>query len=175
MDRGELETLVKAHQGGIFRYLRYLGARSAVAEDLVQETFLAAFRARRSPDLHDDRATAAWLRAVARNLFLTHCRRSRANPVKVTEAFLEGAERVWASEFLRTGDGFDYVEALRACLETLSDKPRRTLALRYAEDRSRTEMAELLSMTENGVKSLLQRIRTSLAECVAKRLKPQER
>lgn len=171
MNRSELELLVRAHQGGIFRYLRYLGARFAAAEDLVQETFLAAFKSARPPDLQDDRATAAWLRGVARNLFLTHCRRNRSNPVNVTARYLEGAERVWVSEFLREGDGFDYVEALRICLETLADSQRRTLTLRYAENRSRSEMASLLNMTENSVKSLLRRIRAALARCVGKRLK----
>lgn len=171
IDRHELAALVKAHQAELFRYMRYLGADRAAAEDLVQETFLAAFRSDAVPETDDDRTLARWLRGVARNLFLQHCRRSRRTPVTVDAAALEQAETTWREAFLRGGDGFDTVEALRRCLEGLSADQRRALDLRYAERRSRAEMAALLRMTENGVKSLLRRLRARLAECVERRLR----
>jgi len=178
IDRHELAALVKAHQAELFRYMRYLGADRAAAEDLVQETFLAAFRSDavpfRSdavPETDDDRTLARWLRGVARNLFLQHCRRSRRTPVTVDAAALEQAETTWRGVFLRGGDGFDTVEALRRCLEGLSADQRRALDLRYAERRSRADMALVLAMTENGVKSLLRRLRARLAECVERRLR----
>jgi RNA polymerase sigma-70 factor (ECF subfamily) len=170
MDRDELAVLVRGHQAELYRYMRYLGADKAAAEDPVQETFLAAFRSTALPDTANDRATAAWLRGIARNLFLRGWRKSKRRPVRADSALLERAEAVWAAEFLREGDGFDYLEALRKCLETLSESHRHTLDLRYAEKKSRSEMARLLQMTENGVKSLLRRIRAGLADCIRKRL-----
>jgi len=171
LDRQELAALVRAHQAELFRYMRYLGADRVAAEDLVQETFLAAFRSDAVPETGDDRTVARWLRGVARNLFLQHCRRSRRTPVTVDAAALEQAETTWRGAFLRGGDGFDTVEALRRCLEGLSADQRRVLDLRYAEGRSRADMAVVLAMTENGVKSLLQRLRARLAECVERRLR----
>ncbi|MFP4056878.1 MAG: RNA polymerase sigma factor [Candidatus Brocadiia bacterium] len=171
MDRDALESLVRAHQAEVYRYMRYLGAPRAAAEDLVQETFLAAFTAERAADPSDERAASAWLRGIARNLFLRYCRTRRTSPVGVDHQFLERAEALWASEFLRDGDGFDYVEALRQCLATLSRRQREALDFRYAQAKSRSEMARLLEMTENGVKSLLRRIRGALADCVRRRLK----
>jgi len=171
MDSRELAALVKAHQAELWRYMRYLGADAHAAEDLVQDTFLTAFQSTALPEDDDDRAMARWLRGVARNLFLRHCRSSRRAPVAVDGAVLERAEATWAEAFLRGGDGFDYVEALRRCLKTLSEQQQRALDLRYAERRSRAEMAGLLAMTENGVKSLLRRIRARLAECVERRLR----
>jgi RNA polymerase sigma-70 factor (ECF subfamily) len=88
----------------------------------------------------------------------------------VDEASLERAEDLWASEFLRGGDGFDYVEALRGCLEELSSEQRRVINLRYAERKPRSEMAVLCGMTENGIKSLLQRIRRALGDCIRRKL-----
>ena len=87
------------------------------------------------------------------------------------DALLQKAETVWSSEFLRGGDGFDWVEALRVCLEELSEKQRRLVDMRYAEKKSRSEMARLSQMTENGIKSLLRRIRSALGECVKRTLK----
>jgi RNA polymerase sigma-70 factor (ECF subfamily) len=171
MDRDALAALVRAHQAGLYRYVRYLGADNATAEDLVQETFLAAYRSATAPKASDERGTAAWLRGVARKLFLRHCRRRRTSPVRADSRLVEHAEATWTGQFLGDGDGFGYVEALRQCLEALSAEQRRALDLRYAERKSRAEMARLLAMSEDGVKSLLRRIRGRLAGCVRRRLK----
>ena len=170
MDRDELTALIRVHQAGLYRYVRYLGADAATAEDLAQDTFLVAFRTPPSREPGTP-AYAGWLRGVARNLFLQWCRRSRANPVHADSEAVERAEAAWTSTFLREGDGFDYVEALRACVESLSKEHRRVLQQRYTEKQSRTQMAESAGMSRDGVKSLLRRIRGALAECIRRRLK----
>lgn len=171
MTRNELEDLVRTQQAALYRYVRYLGASdAATAEDLVQETFLAACRSPNGPTATDAQGQAAWLRGIARNLFLAHCRRKRSSPVQVDSAALERAEAFWSEEFLRADEGEDYLDALRRCLETLSEKPRRLLELRYTQNRSRSEMARLLGLSEDGVKSSLQRVRNLLADCIRRRL-----
>lgn len=131
---------------------------------------MAAFRSAAPPAATDDRAMAAWLRGIARNLFLRHCRSTRTSRVVVDSDFVEQAEATWATEFLHGGDGFDYVEALRKCLESLPLSHRRAVDLRYAQRKSRAEMARLCQMSEDGVKSLMRRVRATLAECVRRRL-----
>ena len=168
MDRDELAALVKVNQAGIFRYLRYLGAEPATAEDLVQDTFLAALKSRTNPQ--DLSSQPAWLRGIARNLFLQHCRRGRRSPQVVNSRRLEEAESTWQSVFLRGGDGFEYLEALRRCLHALPQRQQDVLDMRYRDARSRGEMAQALKLTEDGTKSLLRRIRAVLAQCVEKRL-----
>ena len=170
MHSQELTTLVRAHQAELYRYMRYLGADDGVAQDLVQDTFLAVFQGS-EPSEPGDRAAAAWLRGIARNLFLRHCRETRTAKVRADSELLERAEATWRAAFLRDGDGFDYVEALRTCLDTLTKQQREVIDLRYSQRRSRVDMAAQCQMTENGVKSLLRRIRARLAECVERRLK----
>lgn len=174
MKRDNLEALVRIHQAEIFRYLRYLGADDrSLAEDLVQEVFLAAWRSPSAPVTDDVRRQAAWLRGVARNMFYAHCRRERKKR-PLDEATLAQAESLWANEFLREGDGFDYVEALRKCLARLQDRQRRCVDMRYAQNKSRSEMAAALQMTDDGVKSALQRIRALLADCIEQRLRSEQ-
>ncbi len=175
MHRDTLRTLVRAHQGEIFRYMRYLGADASLADDLVQDTFVAAFSSPRPPDIDDVGGRAAWLRAVARNLFLNACRRRRTSPVEVNSERLKQAEAVWASRLLRGGDGFDTVEALRKCLARLTAKHREMLDLRYKQGKSRAEMARRCKMTGNGIKTLLRRIRAALADCIQRRLATENR
>jgi RNA polymerase sigma-70 factor (ECF subfamily) len=169
--RDSLEALVRIHQAEVFTYIHYLGAPRDVAEDLAQETFLVAFRKSLPPDVLDAPGQRAWLRGIARNLFLRHCERQRTSRVRADTESVERAEAAWESQFLRGGDGADYVAALRKCLEGLSEEHRRALDLRYAQQKPRAEMAYLLNMTGDGVKSLLRRIRAGLASCIRKRLR----
>jgi len=168
--RETLEELVLAHQNEIYRYLRYLGADPPAAADLVQDAFLAAFQSAGAPDLADPRARAAWLREIARLRFLMYCRRRRSSPVAVSSEWLERAEATWSAEFLRDRDGFDYLEALQRCLEDLPGKERELVDLRYREGKSRAEMAERFQMSEDGMKSLLRRVRGALEACVRGKL-----
>ena len=174
VSRRALEALVRERQAEIYRYLRYLGASRSVAEDLVQDTFLVVCGEGLPPEVADSGKQGPWLRGVARNLFLRFCRSSKHQAVSADPLFLERAEAIWTEQFLRGGDGFDYVEALRRCMEELAERQRYALKLRYVGERSRTEMAELLQMTENGVKSLLRRIRSALGQCVEQRLAAEE-
>ena len=43
MDGSVLEMLIREHQAAVYRYVCYLGAQLASAEDYVQETFLRAY------------------------------------------------------------------------------------------------------------------------------------
>ena len=171
MTRDDLETIVRIHQAELYRYLRYMGAENqSVAEDIAQETFLAAFKSPDPPEPRGEKQQAAWLRGIARNLFLMHCRRARISPVRTDRVALERAESMWTGEFLREGDGFDYIEALRKCLSTLGERQRKLLDLQYGQNKSRSEIAEAAEMSEDGIKSLMRRLRASLGQCIRRRL-----
>ncbi len=171
MNRQELGSMVRMHQAEIYRYLRFLGVVDpATAEDLTQETFLAAFKSESTPPLEDVRRRAGWLRGIARNLFLAHCRRMRSNPVQFNSAHVDRAEQVWNEHLLRGGDGFDYVETLRNCLKRLDQRQRSALQMRYQHQLPRPVMAERLGMGVEGVKGLLRRLRAALKNCVEQQL-----
>ena len=58
------ETLVQALHGDIFRYAYWLVKDKAVAEDIVQETFLRAWKSLDS--LKDEKAAKSWLITILR-------------------------------------------------------------------------------------------------------------
>ena len=91
------ETIVGAHHGEIYRYLRRVTSRTAEAEDLSQETFLRAYRAYRT--LGPEANVRAWLFAIATNLSRNHFRSEKrrrvahqAISVEPREADPEGPE-----------------------------------------------------------------------------------
>lgn len=159
-----LESLVRTHQADVWRYLRYLGASAADADDLTQETFLAVGRSKfeeRSPA-----QTAGYLRTVARNQLLM-ARRRQGREVSTVE--LEAAETVWAERVGPSGmDG--YLDALADCAETLNGRAREAVQLFYHERQGRAEIAASLEMKPDGVKTLLRRTREVLRECIERRI-----
>jgi len=163
--------LVRAHQAELYRYVKYLGADMASAEDLVQETFLAAFTGAAPPCLDDVRRRGAWLRGIARHLLLKQWEKEKRSPVRPDSGALGRGEDVWAATFPRGEDGSAYAEALRECLEQMPRRSRDMLHGRYVERQSRREMAAAFSMSEDGIKSALRRIRARLSECVRQRLR----
>ena len=152
------------HQEAVWRYLRYLGAQSAEADDLTQETFLAT--ARGDFRHESDNKTAAYLRRVAHNQLLMLRRKQRR---ELTVADVEAAEAVWVE---RTSDGWDdQITAIRDCVEKLEGRSQQAIDLQYRDKASRETIAERLGMKPDGVKTLLRRARAALRECVERTLR----
>ena len=156
----DYEAVVRTHQAGIWRFLRFLGAEPELADDLVQETFLAAFRS--GFEERHERATVAYLRRVARHRFLNAVRSKRTRP---KFEHLEEAEASWVA-WTEPDGGQGRRDALRRCVGRLRDRARKAIDLAYSEGRSRVEVAAALQMTVDGVKTLLRRSRQALKTCV---------
>ncbi|MBK8096795.1 MAG: sigma-70 family RNA polymerase sigma factor [Planctomycetes bacterium] len=158
----DVAALVRAHQAEVWRYLRYLGASGELADDLTQETFLTLLRAP-----YEDRgpeARSGWLRTVARNLFLKAVRKP---PLPMTD--VETIDAIWTG-FTREDGGAESLTALRACLLELDGRARQAIALHYEQRKSRSAIGKELGIGEDGVKSLLRRVRAVLRACVERRL-----
>ena len=84
------EQLIAEYQTGIWRYLRALGCEAAEAEDLTQDTFLAVLQ--KPFEQYGKSATAAYLRRVAYNRFITNRRKSG---LVVLSEQVEEIDRVW--------------------------------------------------------------------------------
>lgn len=160
----DLETLVRTHQVGLWRYLRALGAAPDLAEDVLQDTFLVAFR-----KLGRDVAAAAvasFLRQTARHLYL----RRRRDEGRREELLAELAEGLWRED-CAGDDGEGWLAALRARVADLDGKAAEVVRLFYGEGRDRVATAAALGLKENGVKTLLQRVRATLRVCVEGRMR----
>jgi RNA polymerase sigma-70 factor (ECF subfamily) len=157
--------LIANYQQGVWRYLRTLGCEPALADDLTQETFLAVLQ--KPFQDYNPAATAAYLRRVGYNLFISYQRRSG----KVTSVDnIEQLEQHFV-QFAGEDQGEAALEALRECLTKLTDRAKWSLEMRFRENLSRTEIAEKLEISEHGAKNLMQRAKQQLRECVERKLK----
>jgi RNA polymerase sigma-70 factor (ECF subfamily) len=156
---GDLTELVRTYQAGVWRYIRFLGADEALADDLTQETFLAVWK-KRFID-HTPAATRQYLRTTARNLYLMSLRKRSRQPALDR---LELADEVWQQ--LGGGDDELMLDVLRECLETLNGRGRQAIDLCYRDNCSRAEIGRQMDLSDDGVKSLLRRTRELLRRCV---------
>jgi RNA polymerase sigma-70 factor (sigma-E family) len=120
-----------------------------VAEDLAQEAFIrltGRFRHIRSPDAFD-----AYLRRIVVNLALSHLRRRR-----VERAYLM-RERGRPAGFAGTMPDMGTREELWSVLQELPVRQRAALVLRYYEDLSERQTAEILGASVAAVRSLVAR------------------
>jgi RNA polymerase sigma-70 factor (ECF subfamily) len=155
--------LIRTHQAGIWRYLRYLGSDPALADDLTQETFLAVIR--KPFEQRSDVETSAYLRTVARHKFLRATEKTRRGP---TLNDLEVADEVWAET--HADGGSEYLEALKDCLDQVQGRARTAIERRYRDGCSREATARELDMSPDGVKTLLRRTRQVLRRCVEEKV-----
>ncbi|HET6880176.1 MAG TPA: RNA polymerase sigma factor [Pirellulales bacterium] len=162
----DVGRLVREHQAGLWRYLRVLGCQADEAEDLTQETFLAVLT--KPFQDYNRQATAAYLRQVARNLFISRRRRA------VSAVELDEAEAAWLRWAVKD-DGEDLLAALRSCLQALTERARQALDLRFAQRASRSEIAVATGLSEDGAKNLLQRSKQQLRECIERTLASERR
>ncbi len=162
----DLAQLATEHQATVWRYLRLLGCPAALADDLTQETFLCVIK---KPFVEiNARATAAYLRLVARNLFIDEMRRQK----KSAPADLDQADLAW-EEIAGTDEGESWREALRECLGFLEGRARQAVDLRYRDNASISAIAGKLAMKSSGVKTLLGRVKTRLRDCVERKVRSQ--
>lgn len=159
-----VEELVHRHQDSLRGFLRYLGCPGDKVDDLAQDAFLSFLSARFEE--RGEAATLAYLRKIARNLFLKALRREGRIP-EVED--LDGAERAWV-RFEGDDGGDSYLAALRTCLGSVEGRAKEVIALRYGSNLRRETIAGRLGMSESGVKSVLVRTRARLRECVERRL-----
>lgn len=165
MARVELtESVVRAHQASVWRYLRFLGCDPALADDLTQDAFLALLRAH-LPD-RGPAALDGWLRGTARNLMRNRRRQIRR---ELATASPETIEDAW-SGYVRDDHGARYRAALRACIAALPERQREVVELRWGRRAKRADIASAVGVSIEGAKSLLRRIKHALKTCILKRI-----
>lgn len=136
------ETAYKAHAYELAFYLARLVGDVEVGRDLMQESFLLGLRAR--DDIRDPRA---WLYRVATNLAMSYRRRKRIL------AFVPFASDVPG----RSSSVSDEAEHVRVALRAIPPAQAASLLLFYESGFSRAEVAELLDLSEETVKTRLAR------------------
>ncbi len=145
-DEAAFEELLKLHSPRLRFFLgRMLGSRQEGAEDLLQEVWLMAYRS--LPKLQDAGAFRSWIFSIARARV---CREFRRRPVELEPLDHEEACEVASAD---ESDGLIDVEAVRIGVHELAPEHREALLLRFVEDMSYEEIAQVTGTALGTVRS----------------------
>jgi RNA polymerase sigma-70 factor, ECF subfamily len=162
-DKAEFQRLARAELPHLYALARYLDRDGA--EDLVQECLLRGFR--RFASLRDRRAGGGWLRVILTNVWRDNLRKEARTPREVP---LDEVADFSLYRTLIEEDPFPYSDSLhldflgafeeediRAVLDRLPPLYRAPLVLRYVEELSTKEIAQMLELPLGTVLSQLHR------------------
>ena len=163
--------LAEEYRPMVLAYLKALTKDAHLAEDLTQETFLAAQKG--IAKLKKKGSFPAWLRGIAKNKVLDHARRSARQGLVVDSRILEGMEEVLQKFDPRGEDGAfwrDRLGVIRSCMGKLSEGLKKSVDQVYLNGKSLKEAAKALGVSFDAVGKRLSRARVLLRECVARNL-----
>ncbi len=153
--RKRYESLVDNFYQDVFRYAYWLTRNPAIAEDLVQETFLRAWRSFDS--LQSDDAAKAWLFTILRRENARMYERYRPELVDIDDVSIEEDDR-------NEPDQRQKLSELHKAIMQLEKEYRDPLMLQVGGGFSGKEIAEILDLNNNTVMTRLFRARIKLRE-----------
>jgi RNA polymerase sigma-70 factor (ECF subfamily) len=162
--RDEFDKLALEHLDMLYRVAYRLTHDSGAAEDLVQDTFERAYRAREDFVLQDY-GIRPWLVRIMHNIHFTRLQREKRQPVAMDEAHLDMVEKGGSGEPAAGKINFEGMDQqLVRALEEQPPEYQTVLLLWAVEGFSYKEIADALNVPIGTVMSRLHRIRAKLAE-----------
>jgi len=151
--REALQGLYRTEVRAVHGYLLARSGSRQVAEDLTSETFVSA------ADLfargRGDEVSGAWLMTVAKRRLIDYWRRAASHRERVERLGRE----VGVAPRDDDTDAEDVQLRVLTALESLPERHRAALTLRYLDEHSVSEVAELLGLGYSAAESLLARAR----------------
>ena len=146
------DTLLNRHQDRLFNYIYFLVRSREVAEDIFQETFVKAITTLQQGRYTNDGKFSAWITRIAHNLVIDQFRVERnentvsndemeydiLNDAKLSEGNIEN--RMVNEQVLKD---------VRALIDELPDCQREVVFMRYYQDLSFKDIADMTGVSIN--------------------------
>lgn len=160
-DRSAFGEIVREHQSMVYSLALHFLRSPSMAEDLAQDVFLELYRNLGS--IKSGEHLRFWLRKVTCHRSIDRVRRGHGNGTVSLEDVQEPAVAAQARDLLLE-------EKLWRMVETLPDKSRMAVILRYQEELELREIAEVMEIPINTVKSSIDRALELLRRKLARSL-----
>jgi RNA polymerase sigma-70 factor, ECF subfamily len=173
----QFAELYRAYKDRVYNIAYRITGNPADALDASQETFAILFRKVR--DFRFQSKFSSWVYRIAVNASIDLCRRSSSRGTASLDVILEdsrtGSDSAWLmpadSSAVRPRDAAEGTELsadIQEAINRLSPKLRTIVTLRYLENLSYEEVADVLRCSMGTVKSRLARAHTALEPLLAR-------
>ena len=153
--------LVDKYEAKVFNYVNYLMNNREDAEEMVQDTFVKAYRS--LSQFRGDASFSTWLIRIAHRNCLTHFRKKVPQKVSI-ENVHDSSLKESSQSPSKHLDLDDRQQVLSRALAKLKPDERSTVTLFYYQELSLQEICDVTDLTLSNVKILLHRSRKKLLE-----------
>ncbi len=174
----DAQAWVAAHGTYLFRYALGRVGNRELAEELVQESFVAAWTKRAS--FQGKSGQRAWLTGILRHKLIDHFRRrARERPVDDLEledpvvsgqftkrGFWRNPPKAWGCDPTQLLENHEFWGIFRGCLGGLPEAQARAFVLRELEEVDAQETCQVLQVAPTSLWQLLSRARARLRKCL---------
>jgi RNA polymerase sigma-70 factor, ECF subfamily len=163
-DREAFARIVEVYQGPVYNLAFRMLGNAVEAEDAAQETFIRVYS-----KLHTyqaDRKLASWVLSIASHYCIDRLRRRKGDMLSLDEepvAMILPSRKAGPEETALRGE---VREEVQRAVNRLAPAYRVPLILRYWYDLSYQEIADIMGLTVQAVKSRLHRARLQMLEQV---------
>jgi RNA polymerase sigma-70 factor, ECF subfamily len=161
-NQAAMRTLYARHHLRVYHFIVRLGSDTDRAEDIVSEVFLTVWR--QAGSFENRSQVSTWILSIARFKALTALGRRRETQLDEasTEMVADDSDTP-EQTVLHT----DRTAQLRKCIAQLSSDHREVIDLVYYHDKSVEEVAKILHLPKNTVKTRMYYARRHLARLLA--------
>ena len=156
--RQRFDELVGTYHQDMYRYAAWLSRDKAIAEDVVQEALLRAWKS--LDNLREESSSKQWLLTIVRRENARYFERKRLETVDIDNLTAAQAALLAVEES-------DELDDMRTAIYELDDDYREPLVLQVLMGYSTNEIAEQMDLKQGAVLTRLHRARARLKEKMA--------
>lgn len=162
-EAARFRTIALPHLDAAYAFARSLCRDATLADDIVQDAYLRAYRGFRG---YRGGSAKAWLFAIVRSTFLTWSRSRKSRPeIADDDALDQAADDADTPEGILVREAAD--AAVRDAVDALPDPFREAIVLRELQDMSYKDISDITGVPIGTVMSRLARARKLLAVALA--------
>ncbi len=172
------ESWVEKYADYLYSYALYRVSDRAAAEDLVQETFMAALKAQEQ--FRGRSSEKTWVTSILKNKIIDYFRkryREKADPVEDMDSFsvnqyFDGRDnwaikpQRWQKSPEKQIEDSQFMDILHKCLETISPKQADAFRLREINQADKEEICKVLKISSTNYWVLMHRARLHIRRCL---------
>jgi RNA polymerase sigma-70 factor (ECF subfamily) len=172
-DAEAFDTLFDRHYMAVYNFAHAMLADAGEAEEVLQESFLAVAQAAKT--YHPQGMFRAWLMRIVRNRCLTRLQARRARDALLRAGGLEALEARSPDPPPACAEARERADLIRSAVAALGERQREAIAMYAFQQMSYQEIAKVMEIPVNTVKTLIHRARAELAPRLAPYLQGDQR